>query len=63
MIEMAFPTVVKVGSTHAGFGKFVVKSQSDYDDLESIIAMKGDYFTEEPFVKHQYEFRGPFSLI
>jgi len=33
LIEMAYPTVVKVGNTHAGFGKFVAKSQSEYNPM------------------------------
>jgi len=57
LIDMEFPTVVKVGTAHAGYGKSVVKSKGDYFDLESILAMSTEYFTEEPFTEHDYEFR------
>merc|ERR1712000_510133 len=35
----SFPCVVKVSSTHAGFGKTRVQSKAEFDDLMSILAL------------------------
>lgn len=49
-LKVPFPIVIKVSNADAGFGKIVVRSQSEYDDVESILALSNYYFTEEPFV-------------
>ena len=54
----SFPCVVKVSSTHAGFGKTRVQSKAEFDDLMSILALTNEYFTVEPFIDNiEYEFR------
>jgi hypothetical protein len=50
-------TVVKVGSTNAGFGKSLVDTQQQREDLWSILACSNEYVTEEPFIEHEYEYR------
>eukprot|EP00732_Lithocolla_globosa_P005644 Lithocolla_globosa_v1_NODE_5973_length_1154_cov_64.965455.p1 type:complete len:332 gc:universal NODE_5973_length_1154_cov_64.965455:1098-103(-) len=57
MSDLVFPMVVKVGTTHAGFGKMCIKNKQDYDDFASVLAMKKEYFTMEPFIEHEYEYR------
>jgi len=57
IITLEFPTVIKVGTAHAGFGKIVVRNKNEYNDVESILAMSTEYFTEEPLIQHDYEFR------
>jgi len=57
MIKLDFPVVMKIGSVHAGFGKFLIKDENTYNDIEAILAMHNDYFTQEPFIDHEYEFR------
>ena len=52
-----YPCVVKVSNTHAGYGKMFLKSASDYDDLKSILALHEDYYTTEPMIEFEYEFR------
>lgn len=70
MIQLQFPTVIKVSSSYGGYGvpgfeltssdivgKIVAHTKDQYSDIESILCMQNDFFTEEPFVKHEYEFR------
>lgn len=55
---VAYPKVVKVSSTHAGFGKMRVRSEEDEDDLMSILKLGKDYYTEEPLVENiSFEYR------
>jgi hypothetical protein len=35
----------------------VAHDKEEYSDIESILCLQNDFFTEEPFVKHDYEFR------
>lgn len=53
-----FPAVVKVSSTHAGFGKAVARTRQELDDIVSIVALGRSYFTVEPFVGDiEFEYR------
>ena len=52
-----FPSVVKVGNTHAGYGKFRITSNADFDDIKSILALNNDYYTLEPLIEKDYEYR------
>ena len=52
-----FPSVIKVASSYSGYGKIIVKSQSDLEDVDSILHLHRDYYTIEPFVEHHYEYR------
>lgn len=55
--SMKYPAVIKVSSSYSGFGKIVVKSESDLDDVDSILHLHKDYYTIEPFIEHHYEYR------
>ena len=39
------------------YGKMVIHNKGEYHDVESILAMSTEYFTEEAFTPHEYEFR------
>ena len=43
--SLDFPSVVKVGNTHAGYGKMRISNKSDSQDLRSILALGNDYYT------------------
>jgi len=53
----SFPSVIKVGSTHAGYGKLKVNSKSDFDDAKCVLALGNDYYTTEPLIDKDYEYR------
>ena len=53
----SLPSVVKVSNTHAGYGKMQIASKEQLDDLRCILALHKDYFTIEPTIKFEYEFR------
>eukprot|EP01117_Protostelium_nocturnum_P012084 TRINITY_DN4426_c0_g1_i3.p1 TRINITY_DN4426_c0_g1~~TRINITY_DN4426_c0_g1_i3.p1 ORF type:complete len:340 (-),score=110.95 TRINITY_DN4426_c0_g1_i3:188-1207(-) len=55
--EFNYPSVIKVGNTHAGYGKMRVTNKSDHLDLSSILALNNDYYTVEPLVSYQFEYR------
>jgi len=57
MEPVSYPCVVKVSSTHAGYGKIVAHSKEELKDIMCILALHNDYFTTEPFIEHEYEFR------
>src|SRR5690242_3960187 len=44
------PLVCKVGTAHAGYGKMRLTSKSDWEDLKSVLSMKKEYYTTEPFI-------------
>jgi hypothetical protein len=52
-----FPYVVKVGTAHAGYGKIRVRNLEDWDDLKSILMMKPEYYTIEPLLDVEFEYR------
>ncbi|KAH3759644.1 synapsin II [Pelomyxa schiedti] len=52
-----FPLVAKLGTIHAGFGKMKINSQTEFNDLSSIIACQEKYVTAEPFITWDYDFR------
>lgn len=53
----SYPAVIKVSSTHAGYGKTQARDKHDMQDITSILALHNDYYTTEPFIEHEYEFR------
>eukprot|EP01100_Stratorugosa_tubuloviscum_P006685 TRINITY_DN284_c1_g1_i1.p1 TRINITY_DN284_c1_g1~~TRINITY_DN284_c1_g1_i1.p1 ORF type:complete len:358 (+),score=145.85 TRINITY_DN284_c1_g1_i1:61-1074(+) len=55
--QLKFPCVIKVGNTHAGYGKFRIQNQTDFEDMKSIIALNNDYYTMEPMIDKEFEYR------
>jgi len=53
----SFPLVCKVSSTHAGYGKMRAQDEHDLKDLGCILALHKDYYTTEPLLEFEYEFR------
>jgi len=51
------PLVVKVGSAHAGRGKLRVRTAEDMKDVEGMLALGTDYYTTEPLLSVDYEYR------
>lgn len=45
-----FPTVVKIGTAHAGFGKMKIRDAEDFEDFRSVAALQANYVVAEPFV-------------
>eukprot|EP00051_Salpingoeca_urceolata_P005193 m.71099 g.71099 ORF g.71099 m.71099 type:complete len:492 (-) comp14135_c0_seq1:191-1666(-) len=57
IIDPGLPAVVKIGSTHAGLGKMMIKDTERWDDLRSVIAVHDDFATAEPFVEYDADYR------
>jgi len=55
--QPTFPVVVKVGSAHAGRGKIRSHDEEELGDLKGVLAMNHDYYTLEPLVKFEFEYR------
>jgi len=52
-----YPRVVKVGSAHAGRGKLRVFNRGEMRDIESVLVMNKNYYTTEPFLDAESEYR------
>eukprot|EP01129_Flabellula_baltica_P015674 TRINITY_DN8068_c0_g1_i1.p1 TRINITY_DN8068_c0_g1~~TRINITY_DN8068_c0_g1_i1.p1 ORF type:complete len:380 (-),score=84.47 TRINITY_DN8068_c0_g1_i1:24-1043(-) len=52
-----YPTVVKVGTAHAGFGKMKIENADQMEDFRSVVALQDRYVTAEPFIKWDYDIR------
>jgi len=57
VIPPAMPCVIKIGPYHSGFGKMLVKDDTAWDDLKSVIACHNDYATSEPFIAYDWDIR------
>jgi synapsin len=51
------PVVVKFGTCHSGFGKMRITTDSDFEDIRSIVALQPHYVTAEPFIDWDYDIR------
>eukprot|EP01123_Difflugia_compressa_P000424 TRINITY_DN10506_c0_g1_i1.p1 TRINITY_DN10506_c0_g1~~TRINITY_DN10506_c0_g1_i1.p1 ORF type:complete len:332 (+),score=61.78 TRINITY_DN10506_c0_g1_i1:49-1044(+) len=55
--ETPYPRVVKIGSAHAGRGKLRAFNAGEMRDIEGVLALNNNYFTTEPFLNADFEYR------
>ncbi|WP_336716937.1 hypothetical protein [Chryseobacterium mucoviscidosis] len=56
-LEMQFPFVVKVGNHHGGYGKSLVSTEEQWEELKDLLFIHQDYVTTEKFIDYQYDIR------
>jgi len=44
LIQLKFPTVIKVASSYGGYGKMVAHNKEEYADITSILSLQNDFF-------------------
>ena len=52
-----YPFVMKVSYPHAGYGKMLIRTKDEYEDLKSVLYIHHDYCSAEPFIESEYEVR------
>lgn len=55
--ELPFPFVVKAGNLHGGFGKVLVDSPEQWQDIRDLLFVTEDYITVEPFIDYARDIR------
>mmetsp|Transcript_42712 Transcript_42712/g.70466 ORF Transcript_42712/g.70466 Transcript_42712/m.70466 type:complete len:366 (+) Transcript_42712:23-1120(+) len=56
--NVPYPKVIKVASTHSGYGKIRVRDKDEMDDVRSILILSKDFYTTETLVENiDFEFR------
>ncbi|SHF11883.1 ATP-grasp domain-containing protein [Chryseobacterium vrystaatense] len=56
-LQRSFPFVVKVGNHHGGFGKSLVTSEEQWEELKDLLFIHQDYVTVEKFIDYKYDIR------
>ncbi len=56
-LEMQFPFVVKVGNHHGGYGKSLVSTEEQWEELKDLLFIHQDYVTTEKFIDYKYDIR------
>lgn len=51
------PSVIKIGSYHAGYGKMRLSTQEQWQDMQGMVMATDDYFTLEPFIDYKRDIR------
>ena len=56
--KVEYPKVIKVASTHSGYGKIRVRGEDDMADVKSILILNKDFYTTERLIENiDFEFR------
>lgn len=56
-IQPKIPSVIKVGSYHAGYGKMLINSLEQWQDMTDFVFATDGYFTVEPFIDYERDIR------
>ncbi len=56
-LEMKFPFVTKVGNHHGGYGKSLVSTAEQWEELKDLLFIHQDYVTIEKFIDYKYDIR------
>lgn len=56
-IQIQIPSVIKVGSYHAGYGKMRINSLEQWQDMTDFVFATDGYFTVEPFIDYKRDIR------
>lgn len=56
-LKMSFPFVVKVGNHHGGYGKSLVKTDEQWEELKDLLFIHHDYVTVEKFINYKNDIR------
>ena len=49
--KVSYPKVVKVASTHSGYGKIRVRNEDDMADVRSILILNKDFYSLGPLYR------------
>jgi ribosomal protein S6--L-glutamate ligase len=56
-LEPQLPSIIKVGSYHAGYGKMKLTTLEQWQDMVDFIFITEDYFTIEPYIDYVRDIR------
>lgn len=56
-LQPQLPSVIKVGSYHAGYGKIRIEGLEQWQDMKDLLFITEDYFTVEPFIDYTRDIR------
>jgi ribosomal protein S6--L-glutamate ligase len=56
-MKLEIPSVIKVGSYHAGYGKMRITSLEQWQDMTDFVFATDGYFTIEPFINYKRDIR------
>lgn len=56
-VKPDLPSVIKIGSYHAGYGKMLLSTIEQWQDMQDMVFVTDDYFTLEPFIGYERDIR------
>jgi ribosomal protein S6--L-glutamate ligase len=56
-LQPELPVVIKVGNYHAGYGKMLISTHEQWQDMKDFIHITEDYFVIEPFIDYKTDIR------
>ena len=51
------PSVIKIGTHHAGYGKMRLSNTEQWEDMSDLVVAANNYFTLEPFIEYRRDMR------